>query len=171
MSPKTLIRRIGTLVMLVIAIAITLQEPPVSLSPSVNAQVTRVIDGDTLVVDIEGEEMKVRLIGVNTPETVDPRRPVECFGAEASAQAHELLENQSIVLISDDTQGDVDKYDRLLRYVELNDGTDVGRELISQGYAYEYTYDDPYARQSDYRLAQQEAEQAGRGLWANNACK
>src|SRR5689334_4640170 len=86
------------------------------------ATVVRVIDGDTVDVRLEGQVVRLRLIGIDTPEVVDPRRPVECFGREASARAHELLDGQTVAVESDPTQGDTDRYGRLLRYIWLSDG-------------------------------------------------
>lgn len=134
-------------------------------------EVTRVIDGDTIAVDLDGAEMKIRVLGINTPETVDPRRPVECFGEEAAARAKYVLEGQYVELDRDPTQDDVDKYGRLLRYVTLLDGTDVGLAMITDGYAYEYTYRVPYERQEEYRAAQVLAQQAERGLWEPEVCE
>lgn len=132
--------------------------------------VTKVIDGDTLEVLVDGKKEKVRVIGINTPETVDPRRPVECFGKEASSYAKSLLSNKTIKLESDTTQADKDKYGRLLRYVFLSDGTDFGMTMIKEGYAYEYTYDIPYKFQKEYKNAQKEAETGLRGLWSDTSC-
>lgn len=139
-------------------------------APGVQAHIHRVIDGDTLEVIINGEKQKVRLIGVNTPETVDPRRPVQCFGKEASNYAKQLLTNQTVFLESDPSQGSIDKYHRLLRYVWLDAKTNVNELLIADGYAYEYTYNTPYKYQSVFKAAQQEAQNAARGLWSPNAC-
>lgn len=128
--------------------------------------VTHVVDGDTVDVLIGDTAARVRLLGVNTPETVDPRRPVECFGAEASAYLKEQLAYQSVYLESDPTQDDRDKYDRLLRYLYLPDHTvSVNEQLIRDGYAYEYTYDTPYRYQSHYRAAEIDARRNERGLW------
>lgn len=130
--------------------------------------VSRIVDGDTIKVVIEGEEETIRIIGINTPETVDPRKPVECFGQEASDAAKEMLDTGEIVtLTADTTQDDRDKYGRLLRYITDDSGQDVGLWLISQGYAYEYTYDVPYERQDMYKNAEDEAQSAGRGLWGD----
>lgn len=124
------------------------------------------VDGDTVKVMYEGEEVTIRVIGINTPETVDPRKPVECFGAEASQATKMFLpEGSQGTLTPDSTQDDQDKYGRLLRYITNEHGEDLGLYLISSGYAYEYTYRVPYERQAEYRAAQQEAEQAGAGLW------
>lgn len=139
-------------------------------SSRVSATVISVVDGDTVKVDIDGVRETLRIIGINTPETVDPRKPVECFGKEASAKAKELLSNQTIELEGDETQGERDKYGRLLRYVFLLDGTDFGKTMISSGLAYEYTYSKPYKYQQEYTDAQVDAETNGRGLWANGAC-
>ena len=78
-------------------------------------RVAKVVDGDTIVVNIGGQDKNVRLIGIDTPETVDPRRPVGCYGKEASNEAHRLMDGQSVVLVRD--VSDTDKYSRLLRCV------------------------------------------------------
>ena len=141
-------------------------------SPQISGQalVTRDVDGDTIEVTMNGIKEKVRLLGINTPETVDPRRPVECFGHEASTYTTSHLLNQSITLSSDPTQSNTDKYGRLLRYITLADGTDYNKQIIADGYAYEYTYDVPYQRQHAYRDAQTDARTHGRGLWAADTC-
>lgn len=133
--------------------------------------VMRVIDGDTLVVEIDGVEETIRIIGINTPETVAPRKPVECFGQEASAKARNLLEGKEVRLEADSTQNERDKYGRLLRYVFLSDGSDFGKTMIFEGYAYEYTYQTPYVYQEEYKQAQTDARSAQRGLWAVDACE
>lgn len=133
-------------------------------------RVIKIVDGDTIDVDIDGKVERLRLIGINTPETVDPRRPVECFGKEASEKAKELLSGEEVELESDSTQGDRDKYGRLLRYVRTKEGFFYNLEIIKQGYAYEYTYDLPYKYQKEFKAAQNEARNANRGLWADGAC-
>jgi micrococcal nuclease len=135
------------------------------------AKVVRVTDGDTVTVDIDGKNETIRIIGINTPETVDPRKPVECFGKEASDRSHALLEGQVVTLEADVTQGERDKYNRLLRYVFLPDGADFGLKMIQEGLAYEYTYSTPYTYQSAYKDAQSQAEANKRGLWADDACE
>lgn len=135
-----------------------------------NYLVTDVVDGDTIKVSINGVVDTVRIIGINTPETVDPRKPVECFGKEASMKANSLLSGKTITLESDISQGDRDKYGRLLRYVFLSDSADYGKYMISNGYAYEYTYDIPYKYQSNYKQAQILAESLKVGLWSPNTC-
>ncbi len=127
--------------------------------------VVRVVDGDTIDVSIDGNIERLRLIGINTPETVDPRKPVECFGVEASNKAKAVLTGKKIVLESDPSQGELDKYNRLLRYVFLEDGTNFNLFMIKEGYAYEYTYDVPYKYQSEFKQAQKEAESNKAGLW------
>jgi micrococcal nuclease len=130
-------------------------------------EVVKVVDGDTLDVMIDGKAERLRLIGINTPETVDPRKPVECFGAEASNKAKALLSGKKISLESDSSQGERDKYDRLLRYVFLEDGTNFNLLMIREGYAYEYTYNLPYKYQSEFKDAQKEASVNKIGLWGN----
>lgn len=132
--------------------------------------VVKVIDGDTVRVLIDGHEETLRLIGINTPETVDPRRPVQCFGKEASEKAKEILSGSHILLEGDPTQGERDKYGRLLRYVLLPDGTNFNRKMIEEGYAYEYTYDVPYRYQTEFKEAERNAREGRRGLWSKETC-
>ena len=132
--------------------------------------VVKVIDGDTISVNIDGRVETLRLIGINTPETVDPRKPVECFGKEASDKAKELLTGKKVYLEADNTQGERDKYSRLLRYVWLEDGTFFNKKMISDGYAYEYTYDTIYKYQTEFKQAEIEARTTKKGLWADNVC-
>ena len=132
--------------------------------------VTRVVDGDTLKVSSGDGVLTVRVIGINTPETVDPRKAVECYGKEASEKMRSLVENQRVILTNDLSQSEQDRYGRLLRYVELTDGTDVGLTLIQEGFAHEYTYNSPYARQQFYRAAQKSAQDDSLGFWSSSAC-
>lgn len=132
--------------------------------------VLRVVDGDTIDVELSGERVRVRLIGINTPEIVDPRRPVQCFGRESSAKAEELLLGTAVRLETDPSQGRYDKYGRLLAYVYLPDGRSFNKEMIAQGYAYEYTYRLPYRYQSEFKAAQARAREAALGLWSPSAC-
>jgi len=133
--------------------------------------VTKVVDGDTIDVRMGTTTERVRLIGINTPEVVDPRKPVECFGREASAKAHELLDKQKVYLEPDETQDNRDKYGRLLRYVWREDGLFYNLEIIKQGYAYEYTYFIPYKYQAEFKAAQNYARDHKLGLWHACACR
>ena len=136
--------------------------PEVSSSPVPSGfiKVTRVVDGDTIVVD---GNLKVRFIGVNTPETVDPRRAVQCFGHEASDYNKSLLEGKAVRLVKDISE--TDKYGRLLRYVYMEDGTFVNLALVSNGYAQVNTYPPDVAHAHEFQAAQAEAKAARRGLW------
>ncbi len=135
-----------------------------------SAAVARVVDGDTVDVSLDGQTVRVRLIGIDTPETVDPRKPVECFGREASAKAHELLDGQTVFLEDDPSQDSVDRYGRALRYVWMADGRLFNLEMVAQGYAFEYTYNLPYKYQASFKQAERDAREQGRGLWAPSAC-
>ncbi len=132
--------------------------------------VTHVVDGDTFDVDMDGKKERIRMIGVDTPETVDPRKPVQCFGKAASAKMTELIAGKQVALETDPTQGELDKYQRLLRYVFLPSGQDVGLSLIQGGYAHEYTYRLPYKYQQAYKAAELAARTGQMGLWAPDAC-
>lgn len=133
--------------------------------------VTKVRDGDTIEVEYEGQIKAVRLVGINTPETVDPRKPVECFGASASARLKQLLMGQAVTLESDKTQQDADRYGRLLRFVFLN-GADVGLQMITEGLAEESLYSAiPHKYRETYLTAEQQAQLAKAGLWADGVCQ
>jgi micrococcal nuclease len=129
---------------------------------AVAAPVIRTVDGDTIVVRLDGRERRVRYIGVNTPESVDPRRPVQCFGKEAAARNHELVAGKSVRLDRD--VSDVDQFGRLLRYVFVDDRF-VNAELIREGYAQAAPHP-PDVKYADlFRDLEREARAAGRGLW------
>lgn len=133
-------------------------------------RVVKVVDGDTIDVDIDGETSRLRLIGIDTPETVDPRKGVQCFGITASNKAKELLSGQFVTLEADESQGNKDKYSRLLRYVFLADGTNYGLLMISEGYAHEYTYNLPYKYQAEFKQAEIDAVNGNKGLWSPDTC-
>ena len=132
--------------------------------------VTDVVDGDTVKVSIDGTVTTLRLIGMDTPETVDPRKPVQCFGEEASNKAKELLSGKKVRLEYDASQGQVDKYGRTLAYIYTESGIFFNKYMIEQGYAYEYTYDTAYKYQSEFKQAQATAEASKRGLWSPDTC-
>lgn len=131
--------------------------------------VVHIVDGDTIDVQKDGTKVRVRLIGINSPESVDPRRPVQCFGKEASAEMKRLVGGKSVTLEIDPSQDTYDKYGRLLAYVFLG-SENINLEMIQTGYAYEYTYHLPYKYQQEFKAAQKEAAAAGRGLWAAGVC-
>ena len=132
--------------------------------------VTKITDGDTIHLSMDGRDETVRLIGINTPETVDPRRAVECFGKEASERMKEIAKGKIVRLEYDDSQSVRDTYGRLLAYVYLEDGQMINRKMIAEGYAYEYTYLTPYKYQKEFRELQVLAKTGGRGLWASTTC-
>ncbi len=131
--------------------------------------VERVVDGDTIHVRVSGDDVTVRLIGIDTPETVKPDFPVECFGPEASDFAKEALTGQSVTLELDASQGDEDRYGRLLAYVwrEAPDGSLslFNLDSVAAGYARERQYGStPYAWKAELDQAGRAAQAAGAGL-------
>lgn len=122
-------------------------------------RVVKVIDGDT--IEIEGGQ-RVRYIGIDTPETVDPRKPVQCFGRQASAKNRELVEGKEVRLEKDISE--TDQYRRLLRYVWVGDVL-VNDYLVRQGYARASSYPPDVRYQKRFTHAQQEASDNSRGLW------
>jgi micrococcal nuclease len=128
------------------------------------ASVVRVVDGDTVEVRLGGRDETVRLIGIDTPETVDPRSPVECFGQEASARTKALLPAGTGVRLVADVEPR-DRYDRLLAYVYRDDGTFVNLALVEDGYASVLTYPPNVAHEGEFTAAAARARDDGRGLW------
>jgi micrococcal nuclease len=137
--------------------------------------VVKVVDGDTIAVMMDGKSVTIRLIGVDTPETVDPRKAVQCFGKAASDETKKILKGQSVRVVSDPSQGTYDKYGRTLAYVFAPSNSDpagilVNEYLIAEGYGHEYTYNIPYQYQAEFKAAQAEAQREKKGLWADAAC-
>jgi len=132
--------------------------------------VVSVVDGDTVKLNIDGKTETFRLIGMDTPETVDPRKEVQCFGLEASNKAKELLSGKKVRIETDASQGTYDKYNRLLGYIYREDGLFYNKYMIEQGYAHEYTYNSPYKYQIEFKNAQKEAQANESGLWSPHTC-
>lgn len=128
------------------------------------ATVLRVVDGDTLVVQVDGRQERVRLIGVDTPETVHPNKPVEYFGKEASAFTKRMAEGKSVRLEGDPDNSDKDHYGRLLRYVWLPNGKLLNLLIVQEGYGHAYTRF-PFTRMEEFRQAEREARELGRGQY------
>lgn len=123
-------------------------------------KVTRVVDGDTIVVKIGRKSERVRLIGIDTPESGD------CYAAEATAAARRLANGKRVRLLGDRTQARRDRFRRLLAYVTLPNGRDLGRELLAAGYAKVFVFDRRFARFARYAGAEAAARDAGNGMWS-----
>ncbi len=133
------------------------------LPPGERARVDRVVDGDTVIID----GTRVRLIGMDAPESVKPDSPVECFGPEASAELARLLPRRTPVLLEYD-QDRLDRYDRVLAYVWLPDPPRLlNVELVREGFATVATYPPNVAHLAELTAAETSAREARRGLWAN----
>jgi micrococcal nuclease len=136
---------------------------------AVSAQVVRVIDGDTIEVSIGGQDEDVRYIGVDTPETVKPDTPVQCYGPQASAENHRLVDGRPVRLVFDRERRDV--YGRLLAYVYTRDRGEAARSrfvnatLVRDGYARTLTIPPNTAHVSQLARLQSRAGRSGRGLW------
>jgi micrococcal nuclease len=132
------------------------------LPRSVEARITRVVDGDTVEARVGGETEDIRYIGVDTPESVKPDTPVECYALEASHFNERLVEGETVRLDFDAERRDT--YGRLLAYVHLGDRF-VNAELVRRGYATTLTIA-PNTRHAELfdRLADQASRDA-RGLW------
>lgn len=132
---------------------------PAPSSQTESVLVTKVIDGDT--IEIEGGT-RVRLIGIDTPETVDPRTTVQCFGREASTKLRELLEGKQVKLEKDISE--TDRYQRLLRYVYLGE-IFINEIMVRDGFAISSSYPPDVKYQEVFNQAQTQARNANRGLW------
>lgn len=132
-------------------------------------KVVRVIDGDTVVLLVDGRKTRVRLIGVDTPETVHPSKPVEAFGKEASQFTKKLLEGESVYLEYEEGASRLDKYDRTLAYLyRVPDRLFINAEIIRQGYGHAYTKY-PFKYMEEFRSHERAAREAGKGLWGAGA--
>jgi len=138
---------------------------------SAGAVVERVVDGDTVVVDVDGHRTRVRLLGIDTPESVKPDSPVECYGPEASARTKVLLpQGVRVLLQTDRNAGALDDFGRVLAYVTPRGASlTVNEELLREGYATLFVYDraNPFTRVAAFRRAQDGARRAGLGLWGS----
>jgi micrococcal nuclease len=128
------------------------------------ATVKRVVDGDTIRVEIGGEEFRVRYIGIDTPETVDPRRPLQCFGKEASERNRQLVEGRTVGLEKDVSE--TDEFGRLLRYVWVGDAM-VNASLVEEGYALASTYPPDVRYAELFASLEVQARENRRGLWGD----
>lgn len=146
-------------------------EPPPDIAGTISPGYYRVVeieDGDTITVDMDGTNERIRFIGVDTPETHDPRKPVQCFGHAATNFTKGLIGSQPVRLVSDSLSDNRDRYNRLLRYIYLPDGRLVQAEIIKHGYGFAYT-SFPFTKSNEFRFYQAQARKEGRGLWS--ACK
>ena len=128
-------------------------------------KVSTVYDGDTIAVDMDGRQEKVRFIGVDTPETHKPNSPVECFGKRASQFTTDLLSVKQVRLEPDPINQNRDRYQRLLRYVYTEDNQLVNAMLIRNGYGFAYL-SFPFTKADEFRQYQVEARSQNKGLWA-----
>ena len=134
--------------------------------PAGLATVVEVIDGDTLVVELAGADEHVRLIGIDTPETVAPDRPDECFGAEASRHLADLAPPGTDLRLERDVEAR-DQYDRLLAYAyRARDGLVLNLAQVTGGFAEPLAYPPNTAHRAEFERAARDARVAGAGLWA-----
>lgn len=130
--------------------------------------IARYIDGDTILVNMNGTDETIRMIGVDTPETHKPNTPVQCYGPAAAAYTQNRIKAQGgkVRLVSDSLSTNRDRYNRLLRYVYLPDGTNHDQDLVAKGYAFAYV-SFPFTKSKDFSTAQEKAQNQKLGLWGN----
>jgi micrococcal nuclease len=129
------------------------------------ARVLKVSDGDTITVRLDGHTEKVRLVGIDSPELHDDRQDYRDVAYAAKNYARSLLGGETVTLDADPRQGDRDRYGRLLRYVVLDDGTNVNEIMVRKGYAHVYTRYN-FALKARFKLAEDEAKRGRLGVWA-----
>jgi endonuclease YncB( thermonuclease family) len=130
--------------------------------------VTQYVDGDTIAVDMNGKTEKIRFIGIDTPETHKPNTPVQCYGPAAAAHTKTIISRAGgrVRLAADPLGTNRDRYNRLLRYIYLPNGTLVNELNIREGYAFYYPYF-PFTKKVQFAAAQSDAQKNNRGLWGN----
>ena len=166
MSQKKLI---GLLITLLLAILVPLAAkygPRTPAAPPGYYHVKQFIDGDTIEVDMNGTAEKVRFIGVDTPETHDPRKQVQCFGVAAATFTKQQIGNNAVRLEADPTNTNRDRYSRLLRYVYTPDGRLINAEIIKQGYGFAYV-SFPFTKLEEFKGYQKQAQSQNLGLWGS----
>ena len=136
---------------------------PSTGSETATARVTRVVDGDTVVVQLDGRSQKVRYIGVDTPESVKPNTPVQCWAKKASELNRKLVAGQTVTLQFDHER--TDRYGRLLAYVQRSDGLNVNAELLKAGAARTMEISPNTSRAQNFRALAAQAQRERRGLW------
>jgi endonuclease YncB( thermonuclease family) len=129
-------------------------------------KVVNIADGDTIEVDMNGITERVRFIGVDTPETQDPRVAIQCYGKAASAFTGAMIGASPVRLEADPTNTNRDRYDRLLRYVYLPDGRLINAEIIKAGYGFAYTLF-PFEKLEEFRGYEKQAREKNLGLWGS----
>lgn len=177
MSVRAKLFIIGTVTLLaLIALALLLINSASFKAPSSNVgpntiqsdglyyDVVYVYDGDTISVNMMGANEKIRLIGVDTPETMDPDTPPQCYGQESSNYTKTNLSMQKVRLEADPTNQNRDRYGRLLRYVYLSDGRLWNIELIANGYGFAYLRF-PFTKQQEFSQAENKSSNLKLGLW------
>lgn len=174
MRPKIILTITGIALITSLGTAVVVLAPhlkiPASVyqNPSVQPgyyKVSYVSDGDTFAVTMDGHDEKVRLIGVDTPETVKPNSPSECYGKMASDFTKHTLSGQTVRLEADPINQNRDRYDRLLRYAYLPDGSLLNATLISQGYGFAYL-SFPFTKAEEFRQLQTKAREQSLGVWS-----
>lgn len=172
MSKRTRRMIISLLTSLLLLLAYTLQ-PDTSLqtpspAPPGKYNVISYADGDTLTVDMNGRAERIRLIGVDTPETEKPGKPAQCYADKATAFMKERVSDAAVRLEADTKGDNRDRYNRLLRYVYLPDETLLNKVLIEQGYGFAYTQF-AFDKKEEFVQAQRNASREAIGLWGE--CK
>ena len=151
-----------------VRVAVGQGTPEPILSPGPTCRVVRVVDGDTVVVQLDGRPTTIRLIGVDTPETVHPSKPVERYGKEASAFLRELVGGQSVRLDYEPAMKRLDRYGRTLAYPRTVPGDRlVNLAIVEGGYGHAYTTY-PFTLMERFRRAERDAREAERGLWGDD---
>ncbi len=157
------------LLVIIILLGLFTCPPKSSIAPDIY-EVVRVVDGDTFIASIDGQNVRVRLIGVDTPESVHPNKAVEHFALEASAFLKNMLTGEQVYFIYDQNNSATnhkDRYDRMLAYAyRARDSLFVNAEIIRQGYGHAYSKY-PFSRMEEFIKLERNARHQNLGLWAD----
>jgi micrococcal nuclease len=165
----TLVRSLGTVITTTVLLSgsVASSVPAVADPVATTAVVLKVVDGDTIDIrdDVRGR-LRVRLLGIDTPETKKPGYTVGCWGPEATSFAVQTMLGERVAMVVDPTQDSTDRYGRTLAYLVRGDGWDYSVEAARAGAARSYVYrGHPVARFDAIEAAQRQAQDAGRGMW------
>lgn len=135
-----------------------------SVTDRTQYQLDRIIDGDTIVLNIRGKSERVRLIGIDTPESD------ECYANEATSYLRLLLDDGPVYIETDSSQGMRDQHNRRLAFIYTTDGTFVNKEMLNDGYASVMRMSVPHRYVEEFNQAQKRAQENRRGMWARGVC-
>lgn len=163
---KVLAVIIASILLCAVGIYIVYASTVVNIKEDELYKVVYVLDGDSIKAKVDKHIITLRLLGIDTPETIDPRKPNQCYGKVASDETKLLLTGREIRLKLNPDREEKDKYGRYLAYVYRDDGLFINEYLLENGFAREYTYGSNYLYRDDFKKIEQVAKNKNIGLWS-----